>query len=312
MNDPLVEQVSCDACGSKESECIYALTDTAHFVPGRFELHRCLKCGLRYLNPRPKAEAMARYYPPDYDPFKQPIEDEKFQVMRWMRRRKLQKRRELVEDYSGLRTGRILDVGCATGLFLNEMKQAGWHSVGVELMAPAAAVARQRFDIEVFEGTLTQAAFAPSSFDVISFWDVLEHSFSPRKELQLAARLLRPGGTLALSVPNWDSFDRWLFGRHWQGLDAPRHLFVFAKNSLSHLLLEAGFTDLRWGCFMPGYFSFLPSLRRWLNTVNPNLAASALKILSVPGMRFLFEPWFAALNALGLGTVISVFGRKAE
>jgi SAM-dependent methyltransferase len=304
------ERVACDLCGSTDASVLYALTDTAHGQPGEFELQRCRACGLMYLSPRPTPDTIARYYPEDYAPFRPPIEDESFALMRWMRRRKLSRRRTLVERYAGRRQGRLLDVGCATGLFLHEMVQSGWAGAGVELTGPAAEFAHSRFGLDVFQGLLADAPFAEASFDAVTFWDVLEHSFSPRHELERVAQLLRPGGVLALTVPNWNSFDRGLFGRHWQGLDSPRHLYVFTRPTLTRLLEQAGFTDLQWLCFMPGYFTFLPSLQRWLNAAAPGLAGPVMRLLNFPGMRLPFEPWFSLMNSLQRGPIISVFARK--
>ncbi len=311
MPDLETEETGCDLCGSHESVLLYRLSDTAHFVPGEFALRRCCTCGLMYLSPRPTPATIARYYPADYNPYRPPIEDETWALMRWMRRRKLILRRRLIERYLGRTRGQILDVGCATGLFLHEMAQAGWGAAGVELSGPAADFARQRFGLDVFQGMLAEAPFDPGSFDVVTFWDVLEHTFSPRRELAQAARLLRPGGVLALSVPHWDSFDRRLFGRHWQGYDAPRHLHVFTRPVLTTLLADAGFTDLQWLCFMPGYFTFLPSLQRWLNTLSPSLSRLIMRGLYLPGARMPFEPWFALMNAVRRGPIIAAFARKA-
>lgn len=309
---PLTEEVACDLCGSDTSILLYCLTDTAHHQPGEFSLRRCLVCDLMYLSPRPTPATIARYYPEDYNPFRPPVEDERFAIMRWMRRRKLVRRRRVVELYAGRSHGHVLDVGCATGLFLNEMARSGWQATGVELTGPAAEFARRRFGLQVFQGLLTDAPLSPASFDAVTFWDVLEHSFSPKQELAQVARLLRPGGVLALSVPNWASFDRSLFGRHWQGLDAPRHLYVFTRSTLTALLENAGFTDLKWLCFMPGYFTFLPSLQRSLDASLPWLARPLMRLLNFPGMRLPFEPWFRLMNRLQRGPIISVFARKGS
>jgi hypothetical protein len=139
----------------------------------------------------------------------------------------------------------------------------------------------------------------------------LEHTFSPQAELARTADLLRPGGLVVVNVPNWDSFDRTLFGPHWQGLDTPRHLYVFTRSTLTSLLTRAGFEVLAWQCFMPGYFTVLPSLQRWLNTLSPKLARVVLRVLYLPGMRLPFEPWFGLMNSLKRGPVISAFARKS-
>lgn len=304
------ELVACNLCGSSESSLMYTLNDMLHQLPGEFDLRRCQRCGLMYLSPRPTPQSIGAYYPPDYTPYRPPVEDERWGVMRWMRRRKLAKRRTLIEKYSGLKHGRVLDVGCATGLFLREMQLAGWAAVGVEPIQSAADFARQRFGLEVFQGRLGDAPFAPDSFDVITFWDVLEHTFSPRDELAHAARLVKPGGLVAINVPNWDSFDRPPFGRYWQGFDTPRHLYVFTRPTLTQLLTNAGFRVIDWVCFMPGYFMWILSVQRQVEAQRPRLARALMRGLMLPGVRLIFEPWFSFVNGRRTGPAISVFAQR--
>jgi hypothetical protein len=145
---------------------------------------------------------------------------------------------------------------------------------------------------------------------VVTFWDVLEHTFSPAAELRRTADLLRAGGLVAINIPNWRSLDRRLFGSFWIGFDPPRHLYVFTPESLTALVEKSGFRPLRWLCFMPSYFAFSASVERWLQTVWPKGAAPLNRMLSLPGARFIFEPWFAVMNALGLGGVITLLAQK--
>lgn len=307
------EEVACDLCGASPSESLplyEALSDVRYKVPGKFVLRRCLRCGLMYLSPRPTPDTIAAYYPSDYSAYKQAVEDERLAIMRWMRRRKLTRMRRQIERFSSQKRGRVLDVGCATGLFLHEMAQAGWQAAGVEPIPSAAAYARQRFGLDVFQGTLGEAPYAPASFDVVTFWDVLEHTFSPSSEVGHAARLLRPGGLLAFNVPNWDSLDRRIFDRHWVGLDPPRHLYVFTRDTLTTLLARTGFSVLDWVCFMAGYFSFILGVQAWLETVNPRVSRTVMRVLNFPGMRLPFEPWFTITNWLGKGANLTVFARK--
>jgi len=301
---------SCDLCGSPNSSPIYRLSDILYQVPGEFTLQSCSKCDLMYLSPRPTPEAIGAYYPDEYICYRPPIEQEKWGIMRWIRRRKLVKRRQLIERYGNKSMGAVLDVGCATGLFLHEMEQSGWHVTGIEPISSAAEYARQQFDLEVFEGRLSKAPYQESSFDVITFWDVLEHTYHPSQELADAASLLRPNGLLVLSIPNWDSVERHLFKHHWHGLDSPRHLYVFTHETLTTYLNNAGFLVLDWVCFMPSYFSFIISVKRWLQTKNPTLSRIVWRILSISGMRMLFEPFFALINYRGKGSVVTVFAVK--
>jgi SAM-dependent methyltransferase len=265
-----------------------------------------------YLRPRPGPAEIGGYYADDYAPFRPAVEDERWGLMRWMRRRKLAGRRRMVERYSGLATGRILDVGCATGLFLHEMALAGWQADGVEPMASAADYARQRFGLPVFEGMIEDAPYPPASFDVVTFWDVLEHVFSPAHTLHRTAALLRPGGLLAINAPNWDSYERAWFGRYWIGLDPPRHLYVFTRATLTALLEQSGFRVLGWECFMPTYFSFIASVERRLQAVAPDRVQPVMRVLNFPGVRLPFEPAFGLANRLERGGVIAVFARKEQ
>lgn len=305
-----MQQTLCDLCGADDTTTLYVDAAWRHPVPAGMAFVRCRRCGLMYLNPRPDPDEIAAYYPAEYAPFRSAIEDERHGLMRWMRRRKLVQRRRLVERYSGRMRGRILDVGCATGLFLHEMASAGWQAAGVELVPHAAEYARAHFGLDVFSGQLAQAPFGPATFDVVTFWDVLEHTFSPTQELALAARLLGPGGLVAINVPNWRSIDRRLFGPHWIGFDPPRHLYVFTEHTLTAMLHKAGFRPLAWDCFMPAYFAFIVSLERWLAAEAPRHAAGIRRLLNLPGARLPFEPAFMLLNKLKRSGVIAVFARK--
>jgi len=305
-----MQTTSCDLCNADDSVTLYAGDAWRQSVPNGLALVRCRQCGLMYMNPRPGPAEIGSYYADSYTPYKQAIEDEHGRLMRWARRRKLIARRRIIERFSGLRSGRILDVGCATGLFLHEMALAGWQTAGIEPNASAAHYGRSRFGLDVFEGMIEQAPYRPGSFDVVTFWDVLEHTFSPSETLSRSAELLRPGGLLTINVPNWDSIERQWFGPHWIGLDPPRHLYVFTRDTLTELLYRAGFRPLAWICFMPSFFSFVISLERWLNSAAPRWAAPVSRFLCFPGMRLPFEPAFAMVNRLQRGSVIAVFARK--
>jgi SAM-dependent methyltransferase len=265
-----------------------------------------------YLCPRLGPEEILDHYPPDYGPFRPAIEDESSAVLRWLRRRKLIRSRQLVERYSGRRRGRILDVGCSTGLFLHEMQQAGWQATGVEPNAAAAEYARRRFGLEVFQGMLEDAPCSARSLDAVTFWDVLEHTFSPAATLRQVAGLLAPGGLVAINIPNWDSPDRRLFGPLWVGYDPPRHLYVFTRATLTALLGQAGLEPVAWHCFMPSYFTFAFSADYWLAARAPRWAPVLSRGLHLPGLRFLFEPAFWLANAAGRGGVIAVFARRKD
>ena len=306
-----VETVACDLCGSTDSKVLHVVHDMKYGGPGEFQLRRCTHCGLMFLSPRPVPAAIGAYYPPTYSAYRPAVEDEGFFLMRWMRQRKLARKRQLVERYAGRQSGRVLDVGCATGLFLHEMTLGGWQAAGVELTPEAAEYARKRFGLDVFTGMLLEAPLAPASFDAMTFWDVMEHTYSPSAELARAAELVKPGGLLALHVPNWNSVDRLLFGPFWAGLDPPRHLYVFTRPTLTALLERAGFRPIKWACCIPSYFSFVISVERLLEQRAPRLAPFFTWLLNFPGVRVLFEPWFTLTDWLGISGNIAVFAVRS-
>ncbi len=305
----MIETIHCDSCGADDTRTL--LTNADWQIPDLepFSLVQCKQCGLVYLNPRPTPQAIGAFYPEDYAPFRTAIEDEPSVLMRWIRGYKMRQLRKTVERYVK-QPGQILDVGCATGIFLNEMAQAGWEAKGVELVPSAAEYARQRFGLDIYQGQLTDAPYPDGSFDVITFWDVLEHTFSPRRTLEKSAALLRPGGIIAINIPNWDSFDRKLFGPQWIGYDPPRHLYVFPHNVLETLLNEYGFQVLGWETPITPYFSFVISLEQWLAIRSPKISRISGRILRIPGMRLLFEPYLIFANWRKRSGIISVFAQK--
>lgn len=305
-----MENISCDLCGVDDAEIIFSGMGWKQPVPDGCVLVRCHQCGLMYLNPRPTPDEIGNFYRPDYSPYQPAIEDERFWLMRSIRRGKLVRRRRMIEKFSGRGTGSILDVGCSTGLFLHEMKRAGWETVGIEPNQSAAAYARDRFNLEVFQGTLTQSSYPAKAFNVVSYWDVLEHTFSPFTELQHTAELLQPGGLVVINLPNFDCPEREWFGPLWNGYDPPRHLYVFTRQTLTRLLQKTGFEPVAWVCFMSSYYSFIISLGNWLRSHAPKWAKPMQYVLNIPGMRFLFEPYFTVMNWRQRGSVISVFARK--
>lgn len=100
--------------------------------------------------------------------------------------------------------GRILDVGSALGTFLKIAESRGWNPEGVEISRFAAEFARRERGLTVFNGDLEAFPAADGSFDVVTFWDSIEHVTHPRENLMTASRLLRSGGIVLLTTDNFD------------------------------------------------------------------------------------------------------------
>ena len=145
--------------------------------------------------------------------------------------------------------GELLDVGCSSGAWLEVAQGAGWAGSGVELGERFASRARDK-GLEVHTGTFEGAArsvLSGRSFDLITFWDVLEHLDDPLGALELARGLLAPGGTVALTAPNVDGLYPRLTYRLlarpsgvWEYPEMPAHLYDFSPRTAALLMRRAG------------------------------------------------------------------------
>jgi SAM-dependent methyltransferase len=121
------------------------------------------------------------------------------------------------------------------------MKQRGFRVMGLDFSSEAAAVAREENGVHVVVGSLENAALSDASFDIVTLFHVMEHVTNPRDVLKQVDRILRPGGSVILQVPNIDSWQFRIFGAKWYGLDIPRHLIDYSSDAILRLLSEAGF-----------------------------------------------------------------------
>ena len=135
--------------------------------------------------------------------------------------------------------GRLLDVGCGSGEIGEAFAKLGWRVSGIEPADDVGRVAAAR-GIEVHGGTLEDGPWPPQTFDAVVFSDSLEHINGPSAALRRAAELLKPGGLVAITVPNFGSWQRRIFGSCWFALDLPRHLQHFDRSSLESVAARAG------------------------------------------------------------------------
>lgn len=236
--------ICCNFCGADDTEVVNHGPDLLLQKPGDFYLVRCRRCGLIYQNPQMSQEELVIHYPQEYLPYQQDEIARPSAVTQLSRQHALKRLCDRVTRYRP-QHGCLLDVGCATGSFLFAMQQRGWQVQGVEPVAHAAAQARQVFGLEVFVGLLEKAAYPDATFDVVTLWDVLEHVADVQSTLAEVARILKPGGLLAFSVPNPASLEARLFGANWLGWERPRHLTLIPPTLVPAYLEKVGLSFLR-------------------------------------------------------------------
>ncbi|MDI6735930.1 MAG: class I SAM-dependent methyltransferase [bacterium] len=161
-------------------------------------------------------------------------------------------KRRLTRIKEFVKGGRLLDVGCALGFFLDETRD-DFETFGVEISRFAAEYAREKLGLQVIQGRFLDTEFEPESFDCITFWDVIEHLPDPTLNLKKAFNLLKPDGLLVLSTGDIGSFGARLMGRHWHLLLPPQHIYYFSQETIKKLLEKTGFEVIEikyWGKVM--------------------------------------------------------------
>jgi len=156
----------------------------------------------------------------------------------------VQRREEILDSFEPFRqTGKLLDIGCGSGGFLDQAKARGWDTYGTEFTDEAVELCSARGH-KMSHGVLSPEHYQPSAFDVLISTEVLEHIANHQEEIPNMARIIRPGGFLYITTPNWNAFSRLLLGEKWTVIHYPEHLVYFTPNTLREMLERAGFREL--------------------------------------------------------------------
>ena len=310
-----MELTPCNLCGSDRYHVLYA--DMPDLLLQRPSVHstlvRCDTCGLVYQNPRPTLSEMAQHYPPEYEPYSaSPPTAQIRRLQDLASRYGVEKRCHFITARKP--RGRLLDLGCSTGVFLLGMRShPGWELYGVDINAQVAAAAR-RNGLDVFAGTVEEARYPDEYFDAITLWDVLEHLHDPSGTLRELHRILKPDGLLLIRVPNLSSRSARIFGPYWAGLDQPRHLFVFSPTTLRALLDKAGFLWREGTTGSGAYPTFLLSVDFWARARWPGRQGTTATMRFLRGalMRAVTVPIFYLDSLYQRGPLLVVLASKRE
>ncbi len=237
--------------GSRTIPC--ALCGGERFLPALscegFAFVRCARCGLVQRNPQPTSEAVsARYRERHGDDY---LDYELSNETAFLRLQNL----ALADiGFDREARGSFLDVGCATGALIAELRGAGWRTAGVELCAQSADYARRERGLDVRPTAIERAGLEAGGFDVVHASHLIEHLNDPRSFVREARRILKLGGTLLVATPNIAGFQARLFASAWRSAIFD-HLYLFSKRTLRALLESEGFRVERtatWGGLAAG------------------------------------------------------------
>ncbi|MFY9268450.1 MAG: class I SAM-dependent methyltransferase [Candidatus Manganitrophaceae bacterium] len=240
-----LETIACDICNSNEGKKVMVRPDGLQVV-------ECLNCGLSYINPRPKSALISRLYSREYYldrdnqdrkgfGYAEYLSPESVDPLIWL----AQDRYALLMKHTNIKDKRILEIGCATGEFCKVASDAGAQVIGSDYSKDAIEMAHSRYpQIHFIAGELKESDFPPESFDMIVAFEVIEHVLHPKEWMVRLSRLLRVGGQLVLSTPNY-GFGRSIGVENWIGFKRSfEHLYFFSVESIRRIAIGSNLTLL--------------------------------------------------------------------
>lgn len=241
--------MNCNLCGQNNYGLLF---ETKRLSKERFvfsatsqetsetQIVKCKNCGLVYVNPQPEKHKMVSSYIN--------AEDKNYVSDGIQRAASFKESLKKIKRFQ--KNGRVLDVGCAAGYFVHEAKKTGFEAVGLEPNKYLANWGRKNLKVDIINSLFEKKTSQNKQFDVITFWDVLEHLSDPAINLKKSAQLLKRGGILIISYPDMGSLPaRILKSRWWFVISG--HLFYFDHESLSQYMHKYGFEILEDSRYFP-------------------------------------------------------------
>jgi 2-polyprenyl-3-methyl-5-hydroxy-6-metoxy-1,4-benzoquinol methylase len=225
------ERSTCPLCGGGASSPAFTVGDRNRELSDvPFHYLRCASCATLFLADVP--DDLGRYYPDDY--YELPTLEE-------LERAAVAERPKLAMIGAAGEGHSLVEVGSAFGIFAYAAKNTGFNVTAIEMDARCCQYLREVVGVEAIhsdepERSITEVGPA----DAIVLWHVLEHLEHPSDFLQRASERLKADGTIAIAVPNPQSFQFRVLGRRWPHVDAPRHLSLIPFAALRARMEELG------------------------------------------------------------------------
>jgi GT2 family glycosyltransferase/2-polyprenyl-3-methyl-5-hydroxy-6-metoxy-1,4-benzoquinol methylase len=298
------ETAKCPLCDITEQIGIFCTVRNPRKIgEEKYNYVKCKRCGLVFLNPMPTREELDRIYTNIYDHY----EEESNTFLNKIANLFSKPRTQYVEE-TRKSPGRILDIGCGTGLFLSKMKEKRWDIYGIEATKWAAERSAVRTGREkIFTKELHKICFPNNYFDVITLWHVLEHIKDVNMLIKEINRVLGEGGSLFIEVPNLNSVSLGLFQHNYSFLSVPEHILYWSESSLKNFLQNSGFSvkKVSYPFMIP--LTFSRSLSNYFsNLLNFSFATRIVFFLSLP----LSIVITLIACRLGKGEILRVHARK--
>ncbi|MBF88074.1 MAG: methyltransferase [Candidatus Marinimicrobia bacterium] len=219
----------CSLCGDRNLTIVLKAKDWL-VTKEIFDIFECSRCKSRHTSPIPDEQEISRYYnSEEYRPHNLKSQKISDFIYRTIRGIMIEKKRKWIRDFSGLKRGRLLDVGSGTGEFAASMRNNGWEVCCVESSKHIRSIAKENYSLDVISPDVWSEK-KKGFFDVITFWHTLEHVHDPKLYIEMARSQLSKKGTIFIGVPNFLSYDGNFYAENWAAYDVPRHLTHFSPS----------------------------------------------------------------------------------
>lgn len=208
-----------------------------------FKITSCKNCSLQFTNPRPTENKIGIYYQSDKYISHSGSEKKNlgfiYTLYDIVRNFSINRKLNIIKKYNP--NGRLLDLGCGMGYFINGVKaDKNFEFDAADVSDDAINYVKENFNIDVLnESNLN--SIPNETYEIITQWHVLEHVHRIDERMQFLKRVLKSNGTMFIAVPINDSFDAKYYKKFWDGYDVPRHLLHFNRKSFKHLMQKHGF-----------------------------------------------------------------------
>uniref|UniRef100_A0A7V4ABI5 Class I SAM-dependent methyltransferase n=1 Tax=candidate division WOR-3 bacterium TaxID=2052148 RepID=A0A7V4ABI5_UNCW3 len=237
MKEPTL--LECPVCQTKKEESAFIETYISPFNNQEYKLYHCETCDLQWWEP---LKIIPEFYEGEGE--------EGYKTFHLGLREEIGENHKMFFEYFPLKSGKLLDVGCGDGVFLKEAQKAGFEVWGIDFDSKSIRVCQEKWGLKNTFAMSPQefAKFCQKEglkFDVITFFEVLEHQDRPVEFLEAIKSMLKPGGYIAGSVPNRDSWMWRMSGRKISKGDFPPHHFLrFSKEALAVFIKKMGFIEI--------------------------------------------------------------------
>lgn len=263
---------SCPLCKSSNISEWCKGYDRLHLISKQeFTYSRCNQCNLVFLSERPLESEIYKFYPSDYGPYHGVNYLENLSGAQLFKKNPIKKvAKKALISLTSVSNGlirkifpekfsekfrkfytptkpnlRLLDYGCGSDSFLNQARDAGWVTLGMDFTSQPIEKARQSgHQAILYTGPESWNEIEDGSLDFVRMNHVLEHLYNPTEVISRLKQKMKKGGILHIAIPNPGGISSLLFKNKWRGLECPRHIMLYTPAVLKKFLLDIGFEKI--------------------------------------------------------------------